>query len=56
MVETDGGGIVTFKAYREMRIRANDWNDEEKQYRYDIAFYKEWEQTLSRAEKDFLKR
>ena len=57
MVETDGGGIVTFKAYREIRIRANDWNDaEEKQYRYDIAFYKrDKNQTLSRAEKDLLK-
>ncbi|BCU97850.1 MAG: hypothetical protein CM15mV19_0940 [uncultured marine virus] len=24
-IETDGGGIVTFKAYREIRIRANVW-------------------------------
>tara|TARA_B100001778_G_scaffold197786_1_gene163171 strand:+ start:3121 stop:15627 length:12507 start_codon:yes stop_codon:yes gene_type:complete len=57
MVETDGGGIVTFKAYREIRIRANNWNDaEEKQYRYDIAYYKrEKNQTLTKREKDLIK-
>ena len=58
MVETDGGGIITFKAYREIRIRANNWNDaEERQYRYDIAFYKQDKnQTLSKAEKDLIKQ
>jgi hypothetical protein len=57
MVETDGGGIVRDKSYRQIRIRANDWNDaEEKQFRYDIAFYKrDKNQTLSRAEQDLLK-
>ncbi len=57
MVETDGGGIVRFKSYRQIRIRANDWNDaEEKQFRYDIAFYKrDKNQTLSIAEQDLLK-
>jgi predicted NAD-dependent protein-ADP-ribosyltransferase YbiA (DUF1768 family) len=39
--ETDGGGIITLKAYRNFRIRAGDWNsEEERQYRYDIAWEK----------------
>lgn len=39
--ETDGAGIVGFKAYREIRIRASDWNDaNESQFRYDIAWEK----------------
>lgn len=39
--ETDGGGIISLKAYRNFRIRAANWNDaEEKQYRYDIAWYR----------------
>jgi hypothetical protein len=39
--ETDGGGIITMKAHRHLRIRASDWNsNEEKQYRYDIAWEK----------------
>jgi hypothetical protein len=39
--ETDGGGIVSYKAYRNFRIRASDWNEnEEKQFRYDIAYGK----------------
>jgi hypothetical protein len=39
--ETDGSGIISLKAYRNLRIRAADWNDdEEKQYRYDIAWEK----------------
>jgi hypothetical protein len=40
--ETDGGGMISFKAYRNFRLRAGDWNDnEERQYRYDIAYEKE---------------
>jgi hypothetical protein len=39
--EGDGGGIITFKAHRNFRIRAGEWNElEEKQYRYDIAWEK----------------
>ena len=39
--EGDGGGVITFKAHRNFRIRAGEWNDlEEKQYRYDIAWEK----------------
>jgi hypothetical protein len=39
--ETDGGGVIMYKAYRNFRIRAGEWNDlEEKQYRYDIAWEK----------------
>ena len=39
--ETDGGGIITMKAYRNFRLRAGNWNsDEERQYRYDIAWEK----------------
>jgi hypothetical protein len=40
--ETDGGGIISHKAYRWFRIKAGEWNDdEEKQYRYDIAYEKD---------------
>ena len=40
--ETDGSGIINFKAYRNLRIRAAKWNDnEERQFRYDIAFEKQ---------------
>jgi len=39
--ETDGGGIIFFKAHRNFRIRASDWNsDEERQFRYDVAWEK----------------
>lgn len=39
--EADGGGMISYKAYRNFRIRAGEWNDnEEKQYRYDIAWEK----------------
>jgi hypothetical protein len=39
--ETDGGGMITMKAYRNFRIRASNWNpNEERQYRYDVAFEK----------------
>jgi predicted NAD-dependent protein-ADP-ribosyltransferase YbiA (DUF1768 family) len=39
--ETDGGGLITMKAYRNFRIRAGEWNEnEEAQYKFDIAFEK----------------
>jgi hypothetical protein len=39
--ETDGGGMINMKAYRNFRIRASNWNpNEERQYRYDVAFEK----------------
>jgi len=39
--ETDGSGIMTFKAYRNFRIRTNDWNEaEERQFKYDVAWEK----------------
>lgn len=39
--ETDGGGIISMKAYRWFRIKAGEWTDnEERQYNYDIAFEK----------------
>lgn len=39
--ETDGSGIISMKANRQFRIRAGNWNsDEERQYRYDIAWEK----------------
>jgi len=55
--ETDGGGIISFKAYRNFRIRAGEWNEnEEKQYRYDVAYEKRAKGlTLSTAEVNLLK-
>lgn len=55
--ETDGGGIIRDRANRNFRIRAADWNDaEEKQYRYDIAWYKRHKTLpLSKSETDLLK-
>ena len=40
--ETDGAGIISFKAYRNYRIREGNWdmNTDEIQYRYDVAFEK----------------
>jgi hypothetical protein len=39
--ETDGAGMISMKAYRNFRIRAANWNpNEERQYRYDVAFEK----------------
>ena len=54
--ETDGGGSIIFRAYRNFRIRASDWNEnEEKQYRYDIAYEKrDKELALSTAEVSLL--
>lgn len=37
--ETDGGGLITFKAYRVFALRAGTWTaNNEKQYRFDIEF------------------
>jgi len=39
--ETDGSGIIIYKAYRQFRILAGDWYDaEESQYKYDMAWEK----------------
>lgn len=39
--ETDGGGIILDKANRNFKIRAGEWTDDnERQYKYDIAWYK----------------
>lgn len=39
--EGDGGGIISFKAHRNFRIRSGEWNDnEEAQYRFEIAYEK----------------
>ena len=39
--ETDGGGTILYRAYRNFRIRANDWNrKEEEQYLYDVEYEK----------------
>jgi hypothetical protein len=40
--ETDGSGIIGMKSYRQFRIRASEWNEnEEKQFRYDVAWEKQ---------------
>ena len=37
--ETDGGGTIAYRAYRNFRIRANDWNrEEEEQFLYDVEY------------------
>jgi len=37
--ETDGGGIITMKAYRVFRIRTGDWTAlDEQQYRHDVIY------------------
>jgi len=39
--ETDGGGVISQKAHRNLRIRLGQWNDnEESQYRYDMVWMK----------------
>lgn len=39
--ETDGGGIMSFKAHRNLRIRAGQWShNEELQYRHDMQYEK----------------
>lgn len=54
--ETDGGGIISQKAYRWFRIKAGEWNDdEEKQYKYDVAYEKDIKNiTLSKEEQKVL--
>jgi len=45
--ETDGGGMITLKAHRNFKIRANQWDDQqEAQYRYDMA----WEKRAKKGE------
>lgn len=55
--ESDGSGIIMFKSYRNFRIRANDWTDEnEEQYKYDVAWEKRFKGLkLSDKEKAILK-
>ena len=40
--ETDGAGIISYKAYRNFRIRLGNWNfdKEENQFKYDMAWEK----------------
>ena len=39
---TDGGGVITFKAYRKLAMRDGNWNpSKERQYQYDIAYEKD---------------
>ena len=39
--ESDGGGIIGLKAYRNFRINAGDWTSEnERQYKYEVAWEK----------------
>ena len=39
--ETDGGGMIMFKAHRNFKIRAGEWDaEQEKQYEFDIKFEK----------------
>lgn len=39
--ETDGAGIINFKAYRNFRLRRGKWSAaEELQYKYDVAWEK----------------
>jgi predicted nucleic acid-binding Zn-ribbon protein len=54
--ETDGSGIISFKSYRNFRIRASKWSDaNEAQYRYDMAWEKRYKnQKLSDYEKEIL--
>jgi predicted NAD-dependent protein-ADP-ribosyltransferase YbiA (DUF1768 family) len=36
---TDGGGVISFPAYRQFRIRRSSWSkEEETQYRHDIEY------------------
>ena len=39
---TDGGGVITLKAYRNLAIREGNWNpSKERQYQYDVAYEKD---------------
>jgi len=41
--ETDGAGIINFKAYRNFRMRRGKWSAaEELQYKYDVAWEKRY--------------
>jgi hypothetical protein len=55
--ETDGSGIIAFKAHRNFRIRTGNWNqEEEKQYRYEMAWEKRDKNLdLSSEEQELLK-
>jgi len=55
--ETDGSGIIAFKAHRNFRIRTSNWNqEEEKQYRYEVAWEKRDKNLdLSSEEQELLK-
>jgi hypothetical protein len=55
--ETDGSGIIAFKAHRNFRIRTGNWNqEEEKQYRYEVAWEKRDKNLdLSSEEQELLK-
>lgn len=55
--ETDGSGIISFKAYRNFRLRAGKWSAaNEAQYRYDMAWEKQYKnkEKLSAYEKEIL--
>ena len=56
--ETDGSGIIAFKAHRNFRIRTGNWNqEEEKQYRYEVAWEKRDKNLdLSSEEQELLKK
>jgi hypothetical protein len=56
--ETDGGGIISFKALRNFKIRAGEWDgDQEKQYKYDVAWEKrDKKQKLTNSDKNALKQ
>jgi len=56
--ETDGGGMITLKAHRNFKIRANQWDDQqEAQYRYDMAWEKRAKKgKLSEAEVAILEK
>jgi hypothetical protein len=51
--ETDGSGIILYKAYRNFRIRNSNWNSsEERQFKYDIVWEKIFKgKALSEKEK-----
>ena len=52
--ESDGGGIIGLKAYRNFRINAGDWtSDNEEQYKYEIAWEKR-DKNISLSKQDEL--
>jgi hypothetical protein len=54
---TDGGGVISFKAHRNLAIRSGNWNlSKERQYQYDIAYEKDIKKlAMSPFEKAVLK-